>query len=233
MSTLVIKTGMVVEQQIARKYAAPGTLVLTGEYTASALEQAVPLDCRAILSLGVCGGLAPQAQIGQAFIYDRVATPIPYVTAAVTGGPTPIYRSCDVEWRKRLFAATRYYERSCWSSGQFNTANDEPERADLFARTGCWVIDDESYAVAQFASRRNIAFIGLRTVSDGAEDNLPPAVINALNPNGTDNLYQVILSVLEDPAQLPALLQTATEAKRAFDELETACMQVGPNFQWQ
>jgi adenosylhomocysteine nucleosidase len=226
MSALVIKTGMEVEYQIARRYAAPDILVLTGAATATSLDQVVPQDCKAVLSLGVCGGLAPEAQIGQAFIYDRVLTP-----ETMELGWSEY--KCDSAWRKRLFAATRYYERSCWSSGQFNTANTVAARASLFGHTNCWIIDDESYAVAQFAAKRGIAFIGLRTVSDGAEDNLPPAVINALNPNGTDNLWNVVASVAEDPLQIPALIKTALEAKRAFDELETACIAVGPNFQWE
>lgn len=219
MGALVIKTGMSVEQQIARKYAAPDVTVLVGLATASTLDQVVPNDCEAIMSLGVCGGLAPQAQIGQTFIYSKVVT------------PTDKYL-CDPVWRKRLFSATHYYECHCYSSGEFNTANDEVQREQLFAQTGCWIIDDESFAVAEFAIKRNIAFIGLRTVSDGAEDNLPPAIINALNPDGTDNLRAVIESVVTDPLQIPTLIKTALEAKKSFDELETACIAVGANFQW-
>ena len=220
MSSLVIKTGMVVEQSIAQQYAAQGILVLTGEYTPAALDAALPKDCKAILSFGVCGGLSPQAQIGQAFIYDACVT------------PSGIFYA-DIPWRKRLFAATKYYERRVWSSGDFNTANTVAEREQLLAQTGCWVIDDETYAVAAVADARDIAWVGLRTVSDGAEDNLPPAVLNALNANGTDNIEAVITSVVEDPAQIPALLETAMNAQKSYDELRTACITVGPNFQWQ
>jgi adenosylhomocysteine nucleosidase len=219
MSALVVKTGMTVEQTIVRKYVAPGTLVLTGEYTANALDEAVPSDCEAIISVGVCGGLAPAARIGQAFIYDSIYTP-----ACIYG--------CDPAWRQRLFAVTKYYERLCYSSGQFNTANNPVQRAQLYHSTGCWIIDDESYAVAQFASKRKIAFIGLRTVSDGATDTLPPAVVNALNPDGSTNLWNVLASVVAEPSQIPALIQTALNAKRSYDELATACIAVGPNFQW-
>ncbi|HEX4409648.1 MAG TPA: hypothetical protein VH206_12830 [Xanthobacteraceae bacterium] len=220
MSALVIKTGMTVEQQIARKYAAEGILVLTGAFTPETLDQAVPQDCKAILSLGVCGGLADSALIGQAFICSTLVTPDGEFEA-------------DVDWRRRLFGATRYYECHWWSSGNFNTANTVAERAALVKQTGCAVIDDETFAVAAVAKKRGIAFQALRTVSDGAEDNLPPAVVNALNPDGSDNLYSVIASVAQDPTQIPALIQTAIEAKKSFDELETACIQVGPNFQWQ
>jgi adenosylhomocysteine nucleosidase len=220
MSALVIKTGMSIEQQIARTYAAPGTLVLSGEFTIDTLDAAVPKDCEAIISVGVCGGLSPKALIGQAFIYRACRSP---------GG---LVYPAAVWWRQRLFAATKYYECDVWSSGEFNTANTITERAALFAQSGCDVIDDETFAVAGLAARRNIAWIGLRTVSDGAEDNLPAAVVDALNPNGTANIWAVAASVVKDPSELPALLNTAAEAKRSFDELDTACIQAGPNFQW-
>jgi nucleoside phosphorylase len=216
---LVIKTGMVTEQSIAQKYAAPGTLVLTGVgTTADELEKMVPEDCTALLSLGVCGGLSPQAQIGQAFIYDAVVFPNGRISA-------------DAAWVKRLFDATHYYERRCWSSGLQNTANTESQRAQILAQTGCWIIDDETIAVAEVAMRRGLRWCGLRTVSDGTQNNLPPAVLNALNPDGTDNIWEIVQSVASDPSEIPLLLQTAVNAKRSFDELDTACIQAGPKFQ--
>jgi len=65
------------------------------------------------------------------------------------------------------------------------------QRAELFRQTGCGVIDDESGTVAQFAEIRGIGFAGVRVISDGAEDNLPPAVQNALSPGGGDNILAV------------------------------------------
>jgi len=224
--SLCVKTGMSSEYAVAKKFAAADVVVLTGTQTVADLQQNVPQDCAAIISFGLCGGLAPQrsapapmAQIGQAFIYDRVVTP-----------NGPIF--ADAAWRKCLFAATKYYECPCWSSGQFNTANSVAQRQQLFAQTSCWAIDDETRAVAEFAQARKIAWIGLRVVSDGAEDNLPPAVINALNPDGTDNLQAVIASVIADPAQLPALVKTAQEFELSLAELRTAAQSVGPMFQW-
>jgi len=224
--SLCVKTGMSSEYAVAKKFAAADVVVLTGTQTVADLQQNVPQDCAAIISFGLCGGLAPeydagnaQCVVAQAFIYDRVVT------------PDAVY-PCDAAWRQRLFAATKYFERGCWSSGAFNTANDEAQRAALFAQSGCWIIDDETRAVAEFAAARAIAFIGLRVVSDGAEDNLPPAVINALNPDGTDNLQAVIASVIADPAQLPALVKTAQEFELSLAELRTAAQSVGPMFQW-
>ncbi len=224
---LCVKTGMSSEYAVAKQFAAPDVVVLTGTQTVADLQKNVPQDCAAIISFGLCGGLAPErsspapmAQIGQAFIYDRVVTPSGTLFANQT-------------WRRALFVSTKYYECPCWSSGEFNTANDESQRAALFAQTGCWVIDDETRAVAEFAAARSIAFIGLRVVSDGAEDNLPPGVINALNPDGTDNLEAVVASVITDPAQLPGMVKTAQEFELSIAELRTAAKAAGPNFQWE
>ena len=216
--TVCIKTGMTSEEQVAREFFRDA-LILTGVQTSADLAKNVPEDCEAIVSFGLCGGLSPDAQIGQAFIYDRVVTP---------GGTF----TCDQNWQHRLFTATKYYERGCWSNGQFNTADSIQQRGDLYNSTGCWIIDDESYAVAYFAAGRQIPFVGLRVVSDGAEDNLPPAVINALNPDGSDNIEAVVSSIISDPEQIPDLIRTAQEFNISIAELRTAAIQVGQNFQW-
>ena len=222
---LTIKTGMQAEYDIARQFANPAVQVLTGIQTAADLNTNVPQTCTGIISFGLCGELSGEV-IGQAFIYDLIKTP--------TGDFTP-----DPTWRKRLFAATKYYECHCWSSDQFNTANTVVERAQLYAQTGCKVIDDETYAVAQFATMRKIPFIGLRVVSDGAEDNLPPAVINALNPNGTDDVEAVVRSLWDEPidpltgeAQILEVIKTAQEFQTATAELRRAIMDAGPLLQF-
>ena len=69
-------------------------------------------------------------------------------------------------------------------------------------------------------------------VSDGAEDNLPPAVINALNPDGTDDLWAVVSSVVSDPAQIPDLVKTAGEYEVSIAELRRAAIDTGPFMQW-
>lgn len=215
--TLCIKTGMASEYKLAKAYAAPDALVLTGRQTVEDLHKSVGDSCTGIISFGLCGGLAFQAHIGQVFLASYVVT------------PKDTYQA-DTDWLKRLFDATHAYERHYWSTGDFNTANSVQERNRLFEHTKCWVIDDESYAVAQFAKERKIPFAVMRSVSDGAEDNLPPAVVNALNDNGTDNLWNVIKSVATNPFQIPALFKTAQEYFRSLDTLRTAAIQVGPHF---
>lgn len=216
--TLCIKTGMTDEFNIATAYAEKGTLILTGLQSLATLEQLVPQTCTGIISFGLCGGLSPGAQIGQIFIADTVIT------------PTQTYQA-DIAWRKRLFAKTKAYERHWYSSGIFNTADTPEQRAALFKLTGCWVIDDETAFVAQFAANRNISFQVIRAVSDSATDTVPPAARNALNSNGSSNIEEVLASVIGDPSQIGDLMRIGQEYYKSLAELRTCAIQIGPTFQ--
>jgi hypothetical protein len=216
---LVIKTGMPAESAIATTYAAPGTLVLSGIQTIASLQKLVPANCTGIISFGLCGGLSPQARIGQIFLGD------------VLYGPQGETYDADPVWGHRLFLKTKAYMQHWYSSGIFNQADDPAQRAALFKATTAWIIDDETLAVAQFARVRGISFQMMRSVSDGANDTVPPAARNALNSDGSSNIEEVLVSVAADPAQLPDLIRIGEEYYQSLAELRTAAIMIGPAFQ--
>jgi nucleoside phosphorylase len=218
-SALVIKTGMSDEARIARLYAAPGTLVLSGIMTVADLRKQVPADCKAIMSFGLCGGLVPSVAIAQIVLASVLVTP---------DGEYPV----DTAWLHRLFAKTRFYEHRWLSTGVFNQADTPEQRAALFAKYGAYVIDDESAAVAQFTKERGIAFTAMRSISDGALDTVPPAARNALNVDGSADIPEVLDSVFADSAQLPDLIKMADQYYESLDTLRRAASLVGPTFQW-
>jgi adenosylhomocysteine nucleosidase len=218
--TLCVKTGMASEYKVAKQFAAPDVTVLTGMWTADQLGVKLGKDCSAIISFGLCGGLSPLAMVGDGFICKDLITPNGKMRA-------------DDAWAERLIGTTRYRVKDWWSSGQFNTANNYQERTQLYTKTQAWVIDDETYAVAEFAHRRGIPFQALRVVSDATTDNLPPAVVDALNADGTDNIEAVIESVEHNPFQIPALIKTAMEFGKSMAELRLAITHAGAMFGWQ
>ena len=55
----------------------------------------------------------------------------------------------------------------------------------------------------------------LEAVIDPAERALPPAALVGLRPDGTPDVGAVFGSVLRRPTQLPALVQTALDARAA------------------
>lgn len=211
-------TGLSEEAAIAREFSDPATLILCGGAARDQLDKLVPANCEAILSFGLCGGLAPPLQIGQIVLADMLITP------GVTYTP-------DNAWLHRLFLATRAYEHKWYSSGLYNTADTPEQRADLFKATGAYAIDDESYAVAKLAKARNISFAIMRSVSDGANDTVPSAAKNATNPDGTSDLASVLASLESDPLQVFDLIGLADDFAASLDELRTAAIAAGSLFQ--
>ena len=96
---------------------------------------------------------------------------------------------------------------------------DPAHKAALRQRTGVDVVDTESHVAAHFAMSRGLPFAALRAVSDGAERCLPKAVSVALRPDGNTDVMAVLRSVLAEPAQVPALIHTALEARAGLRAL--------------
>jgi adenosylhomocysteine nucleosidase len=214
----IIKTGMRPEFQIAKAFTGPNTLVLTGIQTAADIEKQMPADCMGIMSFGLCGGLADGVEVGATFLATNV----------VCNDGT---FQADAAWNARIYTKVRASEVHWWSTGEFNTADSLAERLAIWHKTGCVVIDDETYAVAVAAKKRGIPFVACRVVSDGNKSPaLPDAARNALDATGNANIEEVFASLAKDPSQLPAMLEIAREYNVSIGELRTVAALIGPTF---
>jgi adenosylhomocysteine nucleosidase len=203
------------EYDLAQKYAAPGTLVLTGIQTVADLNKNVPRECKAIMSFGMSGGLRPGLPVvGQT------------VLASYLVGPNGEHYTCDKTWCNRLFAQTKFYVQPYYSSGQFNQANTPEQRAAIYKKTGAWCIDDESLWVAQFAKARGIPFVIGRNVSDQWNDDVS-ITSNILNANGGADVEAVIKDLFTDPV---TMIKIGLDYKRSQAGLEYFAKEVGPAF---
>ncbi|MBX9815337.1 MAG: phosphorylase, partial [Sphingomonas sp.] len=63
-------------------------------------------------------------------------------------------------------------------------------------------------------------FAFARTISDRADESLPPAAQVGMRPDGKVALGRVLASLAARPGQLPELLRTAKSAGAAFKALE-------------
>lgn len=96
------------------------------------------------------------------------------------------------------------------------------DKQALAERTGAVAADMESHIAARVAQARGLPFGVVRVISDQLEDDLPPAALVGMRPDGGMSLGAVLASLARDPGQLPALIRTGRQAGRAFASLERA-----------
>jgi len=98
--------------------------------------------------------------------------------------------------------------------GRHGRAGDARQRA-----TGAAAVDTESHIAAAIAARYGLPFAAFRVVADSAWRTLPPVASVALARNGKIKRAAVLRSMAGNPAQIPSVLRTAHEARRAFRAL--------------
>ena len=151
----------------------------------------------ALASFGFAGGLDPALRPGDLIVPEAVVVKGEAVRtdpglSRALGGPTP-HRVLGAE----AVISTSGAKRQAW------------------AETGCAAVDLESGAVALVAAAAGLRFAVLRAVCDPAADNLPPAALVALSPDGTVRLAWVLGVLASAPRQVLAMLALARHAAAA------------------
>jgi adenosylhomocysteine nucleosidase len=204
----------------ARLVAGPGVTTITGGGHGAALARqlaALPAkQVSRILSIGICGALAPELQVGDAVVASDVR---------MSGEQF----ACDAAWT-RAIAARLPAARVVPFAGSDVIAPDPQAKAALRAQTGAAVVDMESHLAAREAHARGLPFAAVRVVSDSANRALPPAARLALRSDGRPDPHAVFHSLIAMPTQLPSLIRTAWEAEKAFASLLRCCRALGRGF---
>ena len=198
--TLIIACGL---KREARIFNRPGRdlVVVIGGGVAATLDR--DLDNKAalfpgiILSCGIAGALAPSLRPGDVVIDGNVLL---------------------VE---RLGQALPHAHRG-GIVGSDAIAASAAEKRILHERTGAIAVDMESHVAARVALRKGVPFAALRVISDCADDDLPPAALVGMRPDGGMALGAVLASLARNPRQLPALIRTGRQADQAFRSLAQA-----------
>jgi len=198
--TLIIACGL---KREARIFNRPGRdlIVVTGGGVVATLER--DLDDKAalfpgiILSCGIAGALDPSLRPGDVVIDGNVLL---------------------VE---RLGQALPHAHRGGVLGNGAITATAAEKRI-LHERTGAIAVDMESHVAARVAVRKGLPFAALRVISDCADDDLPPAALVGMRPDGGMALGAVLASLARNPQQLSALIRTGRQADQAFRSLAQA-----------
>ena len=100
------------------------------------------------------------------------------------------------------------------------------EKAELFAATGAVAVDMETDPVRLLAEQAGVAFIGLRAISDTAEESLNPAVLRFIDGNGRVRPHRLAAVLLTQPSIVRDLLRLGRCSRIASASLGSAIRQV-------
>jgi adenosylhomocysteine nucleosidase len=156
-------------------------------------------DCRAVVSIGIAGGLDPELVPGDVIVATGVAAPgqryevsgdlARRLAARLDGHPN------------RVVLANLAGVDAVVSSPEAKTA--------LRQATGALAVDMESHVAASFATAHRLPFAAVRVVCDPADRILPHLVANALRSNGEISLLRVFGGLVRRPAHIAALARLA------------------------
>lgn len=211
--SVVIHCGMPSEKRILSA-AFPNTLILSGDDKFH-LASLVPQSCTRIVSMGLCGGLAPDLKVPDIAIATTVIDKSGDVSMP------------DMIWANKAArvlagAGIRYGLVPYYSSGLFDEADETDQRAELYAKTRAHAIDDETRFTAAFAADRVISFNVVRPLSDAWDDNLPlMARGQIMNEDGSPNLIYLASVLGEDQGEdSESVFTVAEHYRQSLEALE-------------
>lgn len=202
-----VVTGMQAEARLLRGM---NCLVVAGggnaESTTRKIEQLIADGATHLASFGIAGALDPSLGPGDLILADAVVLP--------DGMTVPTDGAWLARARVKLPAAGI---RSV--AGRSTAIARREDKSAAFLHSNAAAIDMESHHVAAAAQRHGLPFLVLRAVADTASDELPEAALVGLDKEGRPAIGAVLLSLLGNPAQLPALIRAALCSRRAMKAL--------------
>jgi adenosylhomocysteine nucleosidase len=199
-----IVVGIAAEAKAAHRISA--NILCSGGRPDVAAHQAYQLiatGATTLMSFGIAGGLSSTLRPGSLVVADEIITDFDRY---------PALASCAS--RIRAHVGPIY--------GSWTIVSNPAEKRALRKRTGALAVDMESGPIARVAMEAGIPFIALRAIADPATRGLPPAALLPLDENGRPNLSAVFWSILTDPGQIPALIDTGNQTRKALHRLRVA-----------
>jgi hopanoid-associated phosphorylase len=203
-------TGLAAEARLA---AGPGVItVMAGGNPArlrTLLRTRVRPDCRAVISVGIAGGLDPSLVPGDVIVATGVAA------------PDRRHAACPSVARRLAGLLSDHPKRVVMAdlAGVDSAVMSPKEKIALRRTTGAIAVDMESHVAAAFAARHDLPFAAVRVVCDPAHRSLPELISSALRPDGELSLTGVARSLWQQPMQLLAMPRLARDAAEGFRAL--------------
>lgn len=155
------------------------------------------------------------------------------VTAGLAGACSPELAVGDLVIDSNSHEATRVEEiMNAMSNGQRcfigpihtskHMVGDPAEKKDLFIKGKFIAVDMENKPTLQFAQRRNVPWIGIRTISDTALDSLPKQIADFIDPSGNVRPLAMTLTLAANPGIIGDLMRLGKSSSIATRKLSDA-----------
>jgi adenosylhomocysteine nucleosidase len=165
--------------------------------------------CRAVLSFGIAGGLDPSLAAGDVIV----------ATGVIAQGERWPTHPLLADSLVGSLSAGGIKVRRADIAGVDAPLIDAASKAKTRLQTGAAAVDMESHVASAFAARHGLGFAALRIVCDPATRSMPPAIANALRPDGGIDHFAIFADVVRRPTQLANLSRLAGEARASFRAL--------------
>lgn len=164
---------------------------------------------RAVLSIGVSGGLDKALKPGALVIGERVV--------AGKGG----------EWESDIYLL-RAAKRAALTHppsigaifGSDIVIDDVETKAVLNRGHECLAVDMESHGAARAAAQAGVPFLAIRAIADPADRALVKAALTAVAPDGSTRNMKTLGEAIRDPKQLPGLWKLGADSGKALATLK-------------
>jgi hopanoid-associated phosphorylase len=205
---LIAVVGLAFEARIA---AGPGVRVIcsgNGKHLAASLSRAIAEGAEGVISFGVAGGLSPALRPGTCVIGSAILFETDRINRINTHD----------NWSRALLR--RVPGAVCGMLfGSPGPVAHPGAKAALYRKTGAIAVDMESHIVGGVAAAHGLPMTAIRVIADPAARAIPASALAAMRPNGTTDIAAMIWSMLKRPADLPAVVRTALDARAALATL--------------
>jgi nucleoside phosphorylase len=175
---------------------------------------------RAVISLGIAGGLDPSLVPGDVIVATGIAA------------PDGRHATCLPTARQFVARLSEHPKRVIMAdlAGVDRAVVSPLEKQTLRNATGAIAVDMESHVAAAFAFRHRLPFAAVRVICDPAHRALPTLIATALRPDGKVSLSSVLASLCCQPMQLLAVPRLAGDAAQGFRALRRCRELLGHGF---
>ncbi|HTV48815.1 MAG TPA: hypothetical protein VMG59_10275 [Phycisphaerae bacterium] len=141
-----------------------------------------------IITAGVAGALSPELDIGD-LVIDSASSDTQRVA----------------DFMNTMSNSRRVYVGPVHTSKTMISTPEEKKK--IFNETQAVIVEMENQITRQFASRRNVPWLGIRAVSDTAFDHLPPEVMRFVNKSGNIRPWEVTMGLARRPLLIPQVIR--------------------------